>query len=362
MDIVIKIGTQALSRANGTPDPALLGRLMGEIAALKKAGHFVVLVTSGAVGTGRALLGSGQKLRNCDPVGGRQILAALGQPQLMALYQRLLKKRGLAAAQILLTRQDFHTRKHYQQIGHLFARLRDQPHILPVVNENDSVTIDELMFTDNDELAGLVAALLGAERMIVLSAIEGVFDRPPAEPGAKVIPLIDWRTGTGTGAVTQGKSAMGRGGMATKLAVARKLAGLGIRTQIAAARTPRVLARLAKNDPLGTMVAALPVKHNATKRWLASETSKATASVTANECLAVILRDPAKAPSLLPVGITRVSGKFARGEMVRVIDEAGTLLALGVARYDAARLRAVLGQKKQPVFIHYDQLHRTAAG
>ncbi len=358
LNIVVKIGTLALSGADGAPDAALLDKITGELSALKKARHNVVLVTSGAVGTGRSLNRKYGPLRQCDPVTGNRIFAGMGQPQLMSLYHSLLDRHGIAAAQILLTKQDFRTRDHHKHIAELFAALRQQPHILPIVNENDGVTINELMFTDNDELAGLIAGMINADRLIILSHVAGVYDRPPGSPGARIIPLIDWQAKKGVPSEVKGKSGAGRGGMQSKLGVARKMATLGIRTQIAAAREENVISRLLANEELGTTIAPASVKRSAVKRWLASEVSAAPATVTANQCLAEIIRDHNQAISLLPVGLTAIKGEFDKGDLVQVVDESGKPLALGVARYSAVALRRALGKKQQPVFIHYDQLHR----
>lgn len=373
LTLVIKIGTAALGAADGMPDARLLGALVDEIAALKQAGHQVMLVSSGAVGTGRALVKKQQPLRHCDTVAEKQILASLGQAKLMALYQELLTPHGLLASQILLTRQDFRSRSHHKHMEHLFQALRQQPRILPIVNENDSVTVDELMFTDNDELAGLLAATMNADRLIILSHIAGVYDRPPDvgavavarsaapsrhEDRAAIIPLIDFARKIGIPDAVRGKSQGGRGGMESKLGMARKMAALGIKTQVAAAREANILARLLRDEPIGTTVAPLPAKRNAVKRWLASEEPSARAVITANSCLAEMMRKPDAAFSLLPVGLVKISGDFDKGDLVQVVDEKGRALALGVARYDAAALRPALGKKNQPVFIHYDQLHR----
>jgi glutamate 5-kinase len=358
------------------PDARLLGGLVAEIAALKKDGHQVILVSSGAVGTGRAMMKQAQSrlrpssaervsgaqssrafLQNCDTVAERQILASLGQARLVALYQELLTPHDILASQILLTKQDFRSQDHHRHMSHLFAALRQQSRLLPIVNENDCVTVDELMFTDNDELAGLLAAMMNADRLIILSHIAGVYDRPPDEEGAAIIPLINFATKTGLPSATRGKSATGRGGMVSKLGMARKLATLGIRVHVAAAREPNILVRLLRDESIGTTVAPMKVKRNAVKRWLASEVSNARASVTANECLVEMMRKPGAALSLLPVGLTKISGDFDKGDLVRIIDETGRDIAIGVARYGASDLRPTLGKKNKPVFIHYDQLH-----
>lgn len=255
LTLIIKIGTAALGAADGMPDAKLLGGLVAEIARLKQAGHQVILVSSGAVGTGRALIKKQQALKHCDDVAERQILASLGQAKLMTLYQELLTPHKLLASQILLTKQDFRSRTHHKTIEHLFQTLRLQPHILPIINENDSVTVDELMFTDNDELAGLLAAMIKADRLIILSHIAGVYDRPPDEDGAVILPQIHFTKG-GVSIATRGKSQSGRGGMASKLKIARKMAMLGIQTHIAAAREEKIISRLLRGESIGTLAKA----------------------------------------------------------------------------------------------------------
>ncbi|HEU0118591.1 MAG TPA: glutamate 5-kinase [Alphaproteobacteria bacterium] len=256
LNLVIKIGTAALGAADGMPDPKVLGNLVAELAALKKAGHQVILVSSGAVGTGRAMVKKNKPLHRVDPVAEKQILASLGQAKLMALYQELLSKHDLLGSQILLTKQDFRTRDHHKHIAHLLNALRQQPHILPIVNENDSVTNEEMIqvknFSDNDELAGLLAQLVKANRLIVLSHIDGIYDKSPDQKGAKIISRIDGKTSIDT----RGKSQSGRGGMASKLSVAKKMSVFGIQTHIASARAKNVLVRLLKNEKVGTTVVA----------------------------------------------------------------------------------------------------------
>jgi glutamate 5-kinase len=150
--------------------------------------------------------------------------------------------------------------------------------------------------------------------------------------------------------------------MASKLNIARKMAALGIRMHIASAHEPDVVNRILRDEPVGTAIAPLPGKRNTVKRWLASEVSAAPAAVTANEGLAAMMRKPGQAISLLPVGLSAVKGEFGKGDLVQVVDEKGKMLALGVARYDAAALKQALGKKQQPVFIHYDQLHCVSDG
>ena len=364
--LVIKIGTQTLTTADGVLDYSVLQNLVAQIASLKKQGHFVVLVTSGAVGTGRGLLQQRPQLHAASPINEKQILAAIGQAHLMQAYQQILDQYNLQGAQILLTKQDFITKHHYQNIAHLFQSLRQQDFILPIVNENDSVAIQELMFTDNDELAGLLAAQLGADRLMLLTNVAGVYDKSPSEPGAQIIPVIDsnGKAGAPMPSLTAEKSALGRGGMQSKINTARKMSRLGITTHIANGHEKDVVIRLATNEQVGTTV--LPQrKASSVKRWLAMApqygASMETPSVIANTRLTEQLKDPDKILSILPVGLTAINGLFAKGERVQVLSEDNELLAIGLARYDVNQLRDCLGQQQQPVFLHIDTLFRTVA-
>ena len=361
---VIKVGTQTLTTADGLLDHAVLKTLIAQIAALKQRGHFVVLVTSGAVGTGRSLLKQRPHLKNTNLVNEKQMLAAIGQACLMQAYQQILDQYNLQGAQILLTKQDFITKHHYQNIAQLFQSLRQQNFILPIVNENDSVAIQELMFTDNDELAGLLAAQLGADRLMLLTNVAGVYDRSPSENGATIIQVIDpsGKQGSGMPTVTAEKSALGRGGMQSKINTARKMSRLGITTHIANGHETNIIIHLAENEPLGTTI--LPQKKaSSIKRWLATAPGDETEtpSVIANVCLSEQLKDPDKILSILPVGLLAVHGSFVKGERVHVLSETNELLAIGLARYGANQLKDCLGRQQQPVFLHTDTLFRTVA-
>jgi glutamate 5-kinase len=356
LTLVIKIGTQALTTTSGALDRAMLASLSKQVSALKDQGHFVVLVSSGAVGAGRQLLG-GKTLP--DPVTTKQVAASLGQAQLIQTWQAECAPYGLTAAQVLLTRQDFQTRSHYLNIQRLFDAYRVLPKILPIVNENDSVAIQELMFTDNDELASLVAMQLQADRVMILSSVPGVYDGDPSQPDAKIIPVLDpdGKRGMAIPSVSQSKTATGRGGMVSKLASSRKLARVGITTHIADAREDNVLARLLADERLGTTILAAR-KAGPIKRYLASGQGKLSGAITANACLAEQLRDPDRILSILPIGLTAIDGAFEKGDLVAVHDEQGERLAVGVAKYGDKVLRGYLGQPRMPVFLHYDSLLR----
>jgi glutamate 5-kinase len=365
--LIIKIGTQTLTKKNGTLNLPLMRDLVQQIVTLKKQGHRVILVSSGAVGTGRALVAKNPLKKIADPVNEKQILAAIGQAHLIQTYQKMLDKHGITAAQILLTKQDFVTKHHYQNIEHLFQSLRSQDKILPIVNENDSVAIQELMFTDNDELAGLLAAQLAADRLIILTNVDGVYDRVPSEIGAEIIPVMDpqGKKGAPFPSVSTEKSMAGRGGMLSKVNTARRMSNVGITMHIAAGYEPNIMVRLVQGETIGTTI--LPHKKiSSVKRWLAAAPNErhqqAVAHVIANKTLADKLRDPDHVLSILPVGLIGIRGQFAKHDRVHVVDEKGHILAVGLARYDDATLKDRLGQQKQPVFLHTDTLYRTYEG
>ena len=361
MRLVVKIGTRSLLSPDGTPDLAMAGSLIDQIAGLRARGVRTALVSSGAVGAGRALWAAGARAHKFhDSVLEKQALAAIGQARLIDIYNNALGKHGMLAAQLLLTRHDFRHRRHCVTLGRLLERLLAEPDILPVINENDSIAVEELVFTDNDELAGFVAPQIAADRLIILSDVDGVYD---TANGSAVIPRLDFEQGDSR-VDTATLSGAGRGGMASKLATARRLARAGIGTHIARAREPDVLRRLLDGESLGTFV--VPSRKAAPmKRWLAADATPANGRIAVNAPLAEKLRSrgdlkKGQALSLLPVGITNVLAPFAKGDVVEIADEQGRRLGHGVARYDAAELGGYCGRQQMPVFIHYNALHLDA--
>jgi glutamate 5-kinase len=229
MKIVIKVGTQSILSSDGALSEPVLLHLVEQLAFLKKEGHQLVLVSSGAVAAGRkaaSLLGR----QYSSSIGEKQVLASLGQHELMHLYASMFKAHQLLASQLLLTKQDFQTRQHYLNISRLLQEILVDDTIIPIINENDSVAIEELMFTDNDELAGLIAAQVNADKLIILSNVKGVYTRHPDEPDSEFISVIDPQRGWPQVPTT--KNLYGRGGMISKLGTARKMSHLGITTHI----------------------------------------------------------------------------------------------------------------------------------
>jgi glutamate 5-kinase len=355
MKIVIKVGTQSILSSDGTLLESRLVNLVRQMSKLHDAGHQIVLVSSGAVGSGRRVARERLGLEMGSSIGEKQVLASLGQHELMHAYSRLFEAHELGAAQLLLTRQDFQTRHHYLNIARLLHEIMERKTIIPVINENDSVSVEKLMFTDNDELSGLIAAQINADRLIILTSVAGVYDGNPDKPGAKLIPVIDPEKG-GWPEVSTSKTAMGRGGMMSKLDTARKMSGLGITTHIAATSEKDVLERLLGANPPGTRI--LPQKKKSSlKKWMAYSTEKGHGAIRINQTLYELLKESKKVISILPVGIQSCTGDFEKGDLVEISGPDGKKIGSGIARYGAEKLHENLGVKGKPVFIHYDHLH-----
>jgi glutamate 5-kinase len=347
---IVKIGTNVLSRPDGTLDITAISHLVDQIAALKKQGIEVVVVTSGAVGAGRAAVALPNTL---DKVVQRQVLAAVGQPLLMKIYGELFARFGLYCAQVLATKEDFRDRQHYLNMKNCFqALLRDN--IVPIVNENDVISISELMFTDNDELAGLTASMTGADTLILLSSVEGILSAAPGQPGSQVIAVVDVDDRKTASFITSEKSAFGRGGMMTKYRFARQTARLGITTYIANGKRPDVLTDIAAGKAIGTRFPARLAPNNL-KKWMAWQEDGHKGAVFVNAGAAEALLSGVS--SLLPIGILRVEGDFERGDLVRIQAEDGSALGVGLAQYNAATTRQWIGQKGKKPLVHYDYLY-----
>jgi len=352
--IVIKIGSQVLCDLDGALNRGVLSNLVDQIADLRDAGWQVLLVSSGAVAAGSNLAGE-QLQRISDPVARKQVLAATGQVRLMETYRELFEDRGLTVAQVLATKSDFQTRRHYLNMRGCVEALLSAG-IVPIINENDVVSVTELMFTDNDELAGLLAGMVNAELLCLLSAVPGVYDGDPEDAGTRCIERWDDERYKIEEIVSRGASALGRGGMHNKLAIARKVAGLGTEVIIADGTDPEVLAKILGDQATGTR---FPVTGDTSpaKKWLASADGHAAGAITVNQGAAEALLDRNHLASLLPVGIVAVDGYFDRGDVVRILDTQGNVLGCGQAGYDHEEAARLIGQRGQKPLVHYDYLY-----
>jgi glutamate 5-kinase len=349
--IVIKVGSNVITRKDGTVNHELLASLCAQLDQLRRSGYSPLLVSSGAVAAGRSRFTPAKKT---DPVTERQLLAAIGQTHLMNLYSRLLLEHRISCAQVLVTKEDFRDRRHYLNMRNCLEGMLQQD-VLPIVNENDVVSVTELMFTDNDELAGLVAAMVDARSLIILTNVAGIYDRNPKAPEARLLREVTADLDLG-GMVTAEKSDFGRGGMLTKASMARKLAGMGIEVHIADGQQDKVLEKITAGTPTGTRFPA-DKRTDSIKRWIGHAGGFSHGEVVVNAGAYRALAEAAHASSLLPVGILSVENEFERGDIIRLKNENGRVFALGKARYDAATARQRAGQSGHRPLVHYDYLY-----
>jgi len=352
--IVVKIGSQVLCDAAGALNRDVMNSLAAQVGRLAEQGHQVLLVSSGAVAAGSGAAGSRLE-RIADPVARKQVLAATGQVRLMESYRALFEQRGLTVAQVLTSKSDFQTRRHYLNMRGCIEALLSAG-IVPIVNENDVVSITELMFTDNDELAGLLAGMVNADLLCLLSTVPGVFDGNPEDPATRCIDTWDDARHQAEDIVQRGASALGRGGMHSKLAIALKTAKLGIEVVIADGSDPEVLVKVVSAQATGTRFPARGEASSA-KRWLASADGHATGWVTVNAGAESALLDRSRLASLLPVGIEGVEGRFSTGDVIQIRNMRGKVLGCGRARYDHEEARQLMGKRGQKPLIHYDYLY-----
>jgi glutamate 5-kinase len=352
--IVVKIGSQVLCDLAGALNHDVLSRLVRQLGSLRADGWQVLLVSSGAVAAGSSLA-TEQLLRVSDPVARKQVMAATGQVRLMETYRELFEQQGLTVAQVLATKSDFQTRRHYLNMRSCIEALLTAG-IVPVVNENDVVSVTELMFTDNDELAGLLAGMVNAKLLCLLSTVPGVYDGDPDDAATQCIPRWDDELYQIEDIVSRGTSALGRGGMHNKLAIARKVARLGTEVVIADGTDPQIMSKILGDVQAGTH---FPIIGDASpaKKWLASADDHATGSVTINTGAEEALLDTNRLTSLLPVGIETVDGNFDRGDVIQILNPSGKVLGCGQARYDHREARKLIGQRGQKPLIHYDYLY-----
>ena len=349
--IVVKIGSNVLTQNDGLPDIARIKNITAQIAAVRQKGIELILVSSGAVASGRSVISVSDRT---DAIAARQLLAAVGQVKLINTYSTLFEEHDMLCAQVLVTKEDFRDRKHYLNMKNCFQILL-QNKVVPIVNENDVVSVTELMFTDNDELAGLVAAMLNADALIILSNVDGIYNGDPKQEGAKVIEEIPARETNFASFISTGKSEFGRGGMLTKSVMAQKVARLGISVHVANGKKDNVLPELLGNNLVHTRFT--PDKTaSGTKKWLATSATAATGIVQVNEGAKSALVS-GKAASLLPVGMVAVLSDFQKGDIIRVVDEQEELIGLGIAQYGADKARERIGQRNQKALVHYDYFY-----
>lgn len=353
MKLVIKLGSQVLLDERDGFSLEKLSGFVHQIIELKKQGHDVVLVSSGALATGRSLL-----INRNEAFASKQVLASIGQAELIHSYNDLLKKHGFVAAQLLVSKEDFKTRERYLNIRDLFESSFKNGSIIPIVNENDPVTTTEKSFTDNDELSSLVAAQIKAQKLIILTGAQGVFDKSPEDPDANLLKRISPHDKNILSLELNGGSKSGRGGIRTKLDAALNASEFGIQTHIAAGSEENVILRLVEGEEIGTLVEASQENPNTSfKRWLATDVSQVAGAIIVNKQLSDMINRGDTNISILPVGIKALEGTFVRDDLVKIKSSEGEELGQGVARYDSETLSGYLEQQNKPVFIRENKLY-----
>ena len=352
--LVIKIGTNVLTRADGTLDTTRISSIVDQVEALRREGAQVILVSSGAVACGRSLLGRDAQAggRRLDPVEQRQLYSAVGQVQLIGLYSRLFKDWGTTIGQVLTMKESFSTRREYlNQRACMEVMLANN--VVPIINENDTVSVTELMFTDNDELSGLVASMMDADTLLILTNVDGIYDGPASgNVIPKVLPGDDI-----SGSIGTQKSGFGRGGMLSKYAIAARAAEEGIRVIIANGKREGIIKDLYHNVPDTVCTEFVPAEGgvSSVKKWIAHSSGFAKGTVTVNANARKALCGES-AVSLLPVGVVSVQGDFEEGDIIGILDPAGELFAVGRSSYSAEQAREVIGQHDCRPLVHYDYL------
>ena len=360
--IVIKLGTNVLRNENGDVALSRIYSYIESIAKLVKSGKEVVLVTSGAVGLGKKKLG----LTNTDGIALKQACASIGQGKLMSLYEDGFDSYGIIAGQILLTEDDFSQRKKYLSLRTTLNRLLEM-HAVPIVNQNDTVTVIELdetiepvqmCFTDNDKLSALIASELDADLLLILSDVDGLYDsNPKTNPNAKLLKEVKGVTkeirALGTDA-----SEGGRGGMKTKLEAARLVTRFGGKVLIANGKIPYVIDEIFDYKEYGTAFIPDDEYLSEKKRWIGYATNIVGKLIVNNGAKNAILT---KESSLLPIGVINVINDFKRGEVVSIRDETDGEFARGIANYNSDDCKRIIGNHSKEIlkllgFKNYDAL------
>ena len=362
--IVVKLGTTLLTAGTSRLDLEVMASLVGQIARLHRDGREVIVVSSGAVAAGRHRLGNIRQLRN-TPL--RQVCAAVGQSILMDAYEQLFEWHSITIAQTLVTRADLQNRVSYLNARNTLLALLELG-VVPIVNENDVVAVDELegaTFGDNDNLSALVANLVDADALVMLTDIDGLYSADPGvNPAARRISLVTRIDDAIEESAGRSRSRQARGGMMTKVQAARLATASGVAVVIASGHERDILTRLVDGEPSGTLFLPVTSKLESRKRWMLSGLSRRGALVVDEGAVAALRHEDR---SLLPAGIKSAEGDFQRGDIVSIRDSSGSEIACGMVNYDAkdvirmkglrsSQIQAVLGYHYGDEVVHRNNL------
>lgn len=354
--IVAKFGTNVLTAGTDRLNVELMSSLVGQVAQLHKAGAEVLVVTSGAIAAGRHRLGLHDPRKDRKDIPFRQVLAAVGQSDLMQTYQELFTWHDITVAQTLLTRRDLADRLGYLNARNTLLAMLEL-RVLPVINENDVVASDEIegaKIGDNDNLSALVANLVDADLLVLATDIQGLFTADPrVDADAEIIGRIDKIDARVEALAGASQSSRSTGGMATKIQAAKLATGSGTDMFVANGKEPDLLVRIARGEQLGTYFPASSDKMESRRRWMLAGLA-VKGNVIVDEGAAKVLRERKK--SLLPAGVSEVQGTFQRGEAVAVLDHTGARIACGIANYSSdeiLRIRGVRSDRIEEVLGHH---------
>ena len=345
--VVVKLGSNLLAGPDRGLDLGCMASLVRQIAEIRRAGMEVVLVSSGAMASGREILGRVPEHRG---VPLKQVLASVGQGRLMQAYDRLFGEHGITVAQALVSRGDLSDRLGYLNVRNTLNTLLELG-VQPIVNENDVVAVEEIKgarFGDNDNLSAMVANLVDADLLMILSDVAGLYTADPMlDPQAKLIPTVESIDDSITALAEGTKSSKAVGGMVTKLQAAGLATASGVDVVIAKGRLENVIARLAGGEGLGTFFPSHTTKMESRKRWMLSGlNSRGSVQVDGGAASAVV----GGGKSLLPAGVVEVSGSFERGDVLVIEDGVGNRIACGLSNYDAEDARAIAGERSGRIF------------
>lgn len=349
----MKVGSNVLTRKDGKPNVTNMSALVDQIAELRKLGHEIILVSSGAVACGRGALTPRKQL---DSVASRQLFSSIGQIRLINLYNSLFAEYGIVVGQVLTQKENFASRTSYlNQRACMMTMIENG--VIPIVNENDTASLTELMFTDNDELSGLIATMMDADMLIILSNVDGIYTGSPADPSSRLIERVTPGEDV-SGNVVASKSGFGRGGMGTKCGIAGKVSAEGVAVVIACGNRPGVLVDVVTSPESvpHTLFEPNPESLSNVKRWIAHSASFAKGTVTVNARAAEALRSD-RAVSLLPVGVTAADGEWEEGDIITVLGPDGETVGVGRASLSSAETAAMTGRRGSKPVIHYDYLY-----
>jgi glutamate 5-kinase len=351
--IAVKVGSNVLTRKDGTLDITRMSALVDQLAELHKEGVEIVLISSGAVASGRGEIRLSRKL---DSVAQRQLFSAVGQAKLINRYYELFREHGIAVGQVLTTKESFATRRHYLNQRNCMQVMLENG-VIPIVNENDAVSVTELMFTDNDELSGLIATMMGMEALIILSNVDGIYNGSPSDRDSAVIRQVAPGKNLSDYIQTE-KSGLGRGGMQTKVGIARKVADEGIAVIIANGKKEDILLNLMRHPDTTLCTRFIPSEGSVSsvKKWIAHSESFAKGVLQLNAAAVSALRREVAA-SILPVGVSSVSGTFEKDDIVRIADDAGRQIGVGRIAVSSEEALRLLGQHGRKALVHCDYLY-----